>query len=143
MKAARQLTIAMLVLAVSTALYGGVSMIIDPTGSSLSLPFYLLNGTMFKDFAIPGWIITLAIGMLGIISILAVLRKVFQYHLYIIIQGCIICILVIAQMVIIGEEYLLQYLFLMLGMGIAILGGLLSQSNTYEQEQRALRAKKK
>ncbi|ASD65339.1 hypothetical protein [Bdellovibrio bacteriovorus] len=38
MKAARQLTIAMLLVVVITALYGGIYMIVDPSGTSLHLP---------------------------------------------------------------------------------------------------------
>lgn len=129
MKAARQLTIAMLTLAVIAALYSGYSLISDPTGSSLGIPFYWLNGTMFKDFTTPGWIILLAIGVLGLITIATVIKRIRHFHLLVIVQGAIICILVIAQMIIIGEENMLQYLFLMMGMAIAIVGGLLSQAD--------------
>ncbi|MFZ6024630.1 MAG: hypothetical protein ACOYVG_09295 [Bacteroidota bacterium] len=129
MKAARQLTIAMLTLAVIAALYSGYSLISDPTGSSLGIPFYWLNGTMFKDFTTPGWIVLLAIGALGIITLATVIKRIPHFHILVIIQGAIICILVIAQMIIIGEENMLQYLFLMLGMAIAIVGGLLSQAD--------------
>ncbi|MBW0177888.1 hypothetical protein [Sediminibacterium sp.] len=129
MKAARQLTIAMLLLAVIAALYSGYSLISDPTGSTLGIPFYWLNGTMFKDFTTPGWIILLAIGVLGIITIATVIKRIRHFHLLVIVQGAIICILVIAQMIIIGEENMLQYLFLMMGMAIAIVGGLLSQAD--------------
>lgn len=127
MKAARQLTIAMLTLAVIAALYSGYSLIKDPTGSSLGIPFYWLNGTMFKDFSTPGWIVLLAIGVLGIITLGTVIKRIRHFHVMVIIQGSIICLIVIAQMIIIGEENMLQYLFLMLGMAIAIVGGLLSQ----------------
>lgn len=132
MKAARQLTIAMLTLAVIAALYSGYSLISDPTGSSLGIPFYWLNGTMFKDYTTPGWIILLAIGVLGIITIATVIKRIRHFHLLVIVQGAIICILVIAQMIIIGEENMLQYLFLMMGMAIAIVGGLLSQADKKE-----------
>ncbi len=127
MKAARQLTIAMLVLAVTAALFVGYHLISDPTGSTLNIPVYFLNGSMFKDFSTPGWIILVAIGLLGIITIITVVKRIRHFHTLVVVQGAIICVLVIAQMIIIGEEYILQYLFLMLGMAIAILGGLLSQ----------------
>jgi len=129
MKAARQLTIAMLLLAVIAALYSGYSLISDPTGSTLGIPFYWLNGTMFKDFTTPGWIILLAIGVSGIITLFMVIKRIRHFHFFVIVQGIIICLLVIAQMIIIGEENMLQYLFLMLGMAIAIVGGLLGQAD--------------
>lgn len=127
MKAARQLTIAMLVLAASAALFVGYHLITDPTGSSLGIPVYFLNGSMFNDFSTPGWIILLSIGILGIITIITVVKRIRHFHTIVVIQGAIICVIVIAQMIIIGEEYMMQYLFLMLGMAIAIVGGLLSQ----------------
>ena len=132
MKAARQLIIAMLALAVIVALYSGYSLISDPTGSSLGIPFYWLNGTMFKDFTTPGWIILLGIGVLGLITIGTVIKRIPHFHILVIVQGVIICMLVIAQMIIIGEENMLQYLFLMMGMAIAIVGGLLSQTDKKE-----------
>ena len=127
MKAARQLTIAMLLLATVAALYVGYQLIADPTGSTLSIPIYFLNGTMFKDFGTPGWIILLSIGVPGLITLSTVIKKLRHFHVFVVVQGIIICLLVIAQMIIIGEEYILQYLFLMLGMAIAIVGGLLGQ----------------
>ncbi|MFW2475972.1 MAG: hypothetical protein ACN4EP_03605 [Sediminibacterium sp.] len=127
MKAARQLTIAMLLLATVAALYVGYQLIADPTGSTLSIPVYFLNGTMFKDFGTPGWVILLSIGVLGLITLLTVIKKLRHFHVFVVVQGIIICLLVIAQMIIIGEEYILQYIFLMLGMAIAIVGGLLGQ----------------
>lgn len=135
MKAARQLTIAMLLLAVAAALFGGYSLISDPTGSSLGLPFYWLNGTMFKDFSTIGWIILVAIGLFGLITISTVIKRTKYFHVFVIVQGAIICVLVIAQMIIIGEENMAQYLFLMLGMAIAIVGGLLSQSSAHEKNK--------
>jgi len=105
----------------------GFHLITDPTGSTLSIPVYFLNGTMFKDFSTPGWIILLSIGVLGIITIFTVVKRIRHFHTVVVVQGAIICVLVIAQMIIIGEEYILQYVFLMLGMAIAIVGGLLSQ----------------
>lgn len=129
MKAARQLTIAMLLLATIAALYTGYSLISDPTGSSLGIPFYWLNGTMFKDFTTPGWVIFIAIGLLGLLTTALVIKRIRYFHIAVIVQGSIICLLVIAQMIIIGEENMLQYLLLMLGMAIAIVGGLLSQAD--------------
>lgn len=135
MKAARQLTIAMLVLAAGAALYVGYQLIVDPTGSTLNIPVYFLNGTMFKNFSTPGWIILLSIGVLGLITITTVVKRVRHFHTVVVVQGAIICVLVIAQMIIIGEEYILQYLFLMLGMAIAIVGGLLSQIDKKKKQE--------
>jgi len=101
MKAARQLTIAMLVLAASAAIFVGFHLITDPTGSTLSIPVYFLNGTMFKDFSTPGWIILLSIGVLGIITIFTVVKRIRHFHTVVVVQGAIICVLVIAQMIII------------------------------------------
>lgn len=127
MKAARQLTIAMLAVAACAAIFVGYHLLTDPTGSSLGIPVYFLNGTMFSDFTTPGWIILLAIGLLGVIATWMVIKRIKYFHIVVIIQGAVICVLVVAQMIIIGEEYMLQYLFLMLGMAIAIVGALLSQ----------------
>ena len=62
MKTARQLSVAILLLLSAAALFFSYHMITDPTGSSLGLPFYLLNGTMFSNYQLIGWYYYLRLG---------------------------------------------------------------------------------
>ncbi len=126
MKAAQQLAFAILLIVFISTGYAGISMITDSTGSSLGLPVYLLNGTMFHDYQLPGYII-IGVGLTALVALFALWKRWSKFHMYLIVHGALLALVVIAQMIIIGEEYILQYVFLMLGMSLTILGGLLSQ----------------
>ena len=127
MKAARQLSIAILVFVCLIALYGSYQMISDPTGSSLGLPSYLLNGSFLTSYVILGWIILVTIGLFSIVTILSILRKVNIYSILIMLQGLMICLLVFAEMILSGETFIIQYVFLIAGLGLIGLGFLQNQ----------------
>lgn len=132
MKTARQLAIAILIFISAFGLYFGTRMLIDPTGNSLGLPFYLLNGTMFKDYVIPGWTLLAGLGVLGLITVIATFRKTGWYPVMILVQGLVVVAIVIAQMILLGNDYFLQYFFLMIGFFIVALGFLLGQMKKTE-----------
>ena len=73
MKTARQLSVALLMFLCIGALYVSYHLITDPTGSSLGLPFYLLNGTIFSDYVAFGWILLITVGLFSGVSIYCVL----------------------------------------------------------------------
>lgn len=133
MKTARQLSIAILVVVSVCNLYFGIRMILDPSGSALGLPFYLLNGTIFKDYTLPGWILLLAFGVLSLITIIIITRRYKWYPVAVIVQGAVVTACVITQMVILGDDYFLQYFFLMTGMFLIALGALQYQMRKTEE----------
>lgn len=51
------------------ALFGGYSLIKDPTGEQIKLPLSLLNGTIFRNYLIPGIILFLALGVFPLMLI--------------------------------------------------------------------------
>ena len=127
MRAARQLSTFLLLVSGIMALYGGYHMISDPTGNSLGLPFYLLNGSVFSDYTMPGWVLLLTIGIFSIIVIICIFRKVRIYPSLIMLQGMIIFGIVVIQMLLLGEAFIIQYFFLILGIGLIGLGVLQNQ----------------
>ncbi len=132
MKTARQLAIAILVFISAFGLYFGTRMLIDPSGNSLGLPFYLLNGTMFKDYIIPGWTLLVGLGVLGLFTVIVTFKKTGWYPVMILVQGLVVVAIVIAQMILLGNDYFLQYFFLMIGFFIVALGFLLGQMKKTE-----------
>lgn len=122
MKVARQLSLAILVFVGVIALFGSYHMITDPTGSTLGLPSYLLNGSILSSYAILGWIILVTIGLFSIVTILSILRKANMYSILIMLQGLIICLLVFAEIILAGETFIMQYVFLIAGLGLIGLG---------------------
>lgn len=127
MKTVRQLSIAVLVLVCAVNLYAGARMITDPTGNSLGLPFYLLNGSAFKDYTIPGWILFIGFGVLSLFTIIVTLKKMPWYPTAIVVQGLVIVAVVITQMIMLGDDFFLQYFFLMMGFFLVALGFLQNQ----------------
>lgn len=127
MKTARQLSIAILLVTFLTSLFGSYHMIADPTGSSLGLPFYLLNGTIFKDYLVVGWILLITVALFSGIVTLLIMRKYRSYSFFIMIQGVIICLFVFIAWILTGELFLVQYVFFAFGIALIGLGALQNQ----------------
>jgi len=46
-----------------SAVYGGASLVLDPSGSTLQMPLSLLEQSPFNDYVIPGVILLLVLGI--------------------------------------------------------------------------------
>lgn len=122
MKTARQLSVVILLLLGISALYGGYCMITDPTGNLLGVPFYLLNGTIFSDYSMIGWILLATVGIFSTFVLLLIFFKSSIYSFFVILQGVLVCIFIFVQALLIGETFLVQYIFLLLGIALICLG---------------------
>ncbi len=122
MKSARQLSIAMLALTGITALFLSYYMITEPSGSSLGFPVYLLNGSMFSDYATPGWILLVTVGLLSMFVIVMITLRNRYYSVLIMLQGAIVCLFVFMAILLLDETFLIQYLFLAAGILLIALG---------------------
>ncbi|MDP1764924.1 MAG: hypothetical protein Q8L07_13670 [Sediminibacterium sp.] len=137
MKTARQLSIAILLLFFVTASFGSYHMITDPTGNSLGLPFYLLNGSVFTNYYAVGWILLFTVALFsGLVSLL-VIRKNWYYSIFIMIQGVIVCMFVFIEWLLLGETFIIQYVFLILGMALIGLGALQNQRKIAVDSEKA------
>lgn len=122
MKAARQLSIALLLLLGITALMLSYSMISDPTGNSLGFPVYLLNGSIFSDYATPGWILLFAVGIFSLVVVFLIFRKSRVYSILIMLQGAIVLIFILLAVILLDESFLVEYLFLAVGVLLIAIG---------------------
>jgi hypothetical protein len=127
MRTARQLSIFLLFISGIFALYAGYHMVSDPSGHSLGLPFYLLNGSVFSDYTMPGWVLLVTVGIFSLVAIACIFGRVLIYPSLIMFQGVIIIVFVIVQMLLLGETFIIQYFFLILGIGLIGLGILQNQ----------------
>jgi hypothetical protein len=144
MKTARRLSVFLLLITASTALYSGVQLVIDPTGSSLGFPFYLLNKSIFTDYLVTGWILTATIGVFSLVIIVSIFLKTSFYSFLTMVQGVIICIYVFMMMLLLGETFMVEYFFLLLGISLISLGALQQQRKiVVELERRSSPARKK
>jgi hypothetical protein len=127
MKTARQLSIAILLFLCGSALYGSYQMITDPTGNSLGLPFYLLNGTILSSYAVVGWILLFTVGVFCPVIILFILLRSDVYSFLIMFEGVILCIFIFVQMFLLWATFWVQYVYLVTGFALIILGALQNQ----------------
>ena len=58
-----------------SGIYGGLTLILDPSGGILRMPISLLDGTIFKNFLIPGIILFSLIGLFPLFLIYPLLAK--------------------------------------------------------------------
>ena len=71
-----------------TSTLSGLLMISSPDGGILNLPLVLLNGTPFKNFLIPGILLTTIVGL---VNLLAVFYNMKRHHKCISIPACSDC----------------------------------------------------
>jgi hypothetical protein len=127
MKTLRLISLVLLCILCTTALYGSYHMINDPSGNSLRLPFYLLYETVFNDYISIGWILLIVVGFFSFFVIFLVLFKSRVYSFFIILQGVFLCIFIFVQLLLLNETFWIQYAFLALGIGLIYLGALQNQ----------------
>jgi hypothetical protein len=136
MKTARQLSIAILLFLSGSALYGSYQMITDPTGNSLGLPFYLLNGTILSSYAVVGWILLVTVGIFCPVIILFMLLRSGIYSFLIMLEGVILCIFIFVQMFLLWATFWVQYVFMAAGIGLIILGAVQNQRKIVVEAER-------
>ena len=89
-KKLRIFAIILLLFLALNAIGGGLLLIADPSGNSIRIPVELLQGTPFSDYLIPGIILVLANGILSLIVAILTIKKIKNYELFIILQGCVL-----------------------------------------------------
>ena len=136
MKTARQLSVTILLFLCCSALYGSYEMIIDPTGNSLGLPFYLLNGTILSSYAVVGWILLFTVGIFCPVIILFILLRTGFYSFLIMLEGVILCIFIFVQMFLLWATFWVQYVFLVTGIALIILGAIQNQRKIVVEAER-------
>jgi hypothetical protein len=72
------------------AIYGGLYLVIDPSGISLGLPISLIDNTPFTDYLIPGMILFVMIGLLPLSIAALTVFGVRNYGWFIVFQGCVL-----------------------------------------------------
>lgn len=94
----------------------------DPTGESAHFPFYLLHGTIFSDYHRPAWILVLLVGVSSLLIILMILANAGWYPILVMLQGFIICVFDFIMMLLLPETFPIEYLYLLLGLSLIVLG---------------------
>ena len=129
MKTLRILTILLLLFNGTGALFGGWSLISDPTGQDLHLPTGLLEPSPFTDFFIPGVVLFTSIGIFSFVALLWMTMQWKHYPLLLIIEGLLVTGWIIIQMILIRELSYLQGIFITIGIFFMLTGWRLKLKN--------------
>lgn len=88
-----------------SAFFGGIGMIMDPSGESMQMPLSLLNGTPFDNFLIPGIILLVCNGILSLLFAWMLIRRRRSYPLMVVAQGFILLIWLSTELIMNIEMY--------------------------------------
>jgi hypothetical protein len=119
MKSLRIIAILLLLFNGIGAIFGGWSLIQDPTGGDLKLPLSHLEHSPFSDFFIPGIILLVAN---GVFSLAAMFWTAFQWKHYawlVLTQGALLTGWILIQMIMLREVSYLHFIYG--GIGVALL----------------------
>jgi hypothetical protein len=128
MKTARQLALAILIVTALSAFIGGYFLVSDSTGHSLQLSADDLKGSPFKDYATPGWILIVFIGITGIIAALLTAKQIGKYTTAIIGEGIMLLVFIAVQINLIQELRVTEILFGLFGFALVLLGVLIKKN---------------
>jgi hypothetical protein len=96
--------IILLIITSLNALAAGYSMIVEPSGKDLGMSVEtVLNFSPFTSFLIPGIILFTLIGLLSIVTLIAIIRRWNNFHLMLMAQGLIITGWIFFQVIFLRE----------------------------------------
>lgn len=104
------------------ALFGGWSLIADPTGADLKLPANLLANSPFKNYFIPGIMLLTLIGLFSLVSMIWTAFRWKNYTWLIMAQGILLTGWIGGQLIMIKDYSLLQLFYGSLGIGFLVVG---------------------
>ena len=110
-----------------SALPGGAMFILAPDGSLLRMPIQQIEHTIFKNYLIPGLVLFFANGALSFLIAIAGMKKIKIFPSALMLQGVIVMIWIIVEIIVIKETQFLQLLYAVLGIVLTILGILLTK----------------
>ena len=105
-----------------TATFSGLLMINDPEGRLLNIPVKILSATPFKNFFIPGLILTLLVGGTNLIAVIGFLQHTKYQLNWSIAGGIVLCGWMLVQLMLLGFTHWLQAVYLAIGI-LTILAG--------------------
>ena len=102
-----------------TSVFSGLLMISNPDGKILNLPLVMLNGTPFKNFLIPGILLTTIVGGVNLLAVFYNMQRHVNRYNRAMAGGIMISGWIVVQMILIQAAHRLHFLYL--GIGILII----------------------
>ena len=104
-----------------TATLSGLFMISNPDGGVMNLPLSLLVGTPFKDFLIPGILLSTIVGGVNLLAVFYNIQRHVNRYNWAMAGGIIISGWIVVQMILIQAAHWLHFLYLGIGILIVLL----------------------
>jgi hypothetical protein len=104
-----------------TSTLSGIFMISRPDGEILNLPISLLEGTPFKDFLVPGILLTTIVGGANLLAVFFNMQRNPNRYNWAITGGVTITGWIIAQMILIRTIHWLHFIYLGIGFLIVLI----------------------
>lgn len=100
------------------AFYGGTLLVSDPTGGLLQMPArdFLHEGSLFRDFFVPGVVLLLANGIFPLVVVAAELKQARWAGLGHVAVGCVLTGWMVVQVSMLGIGAPIQVVFLLFGL---------------------------
>jgi hypothetical protein len=104
-----------------TATLSGLIMISNPDGGILNLSLSLLDKTMFKNFRVPGILLTVIVGGINMIAVFFNIQRHPKRYNWAMAGGVVITGWIIVQMIMLGAVHWLHILYLIIGILIILI----------------------
>lgn len=128
------LLLCVLLLGVS-AVYGGLSLVLDPTGGLLGMPFEWIQGTVFGNYLVPGLVLLGVLGIGSFIVAYGLLRRSLWAWPAGMALGVATFVWIVVQLVAIQRYFFLQPVIAAIGVLIVLLLGIPSMRNYYRANE--------
>jgi hypothetical protein len=103
------------------ATLSGLMMISNPDGKAMNLPLSLLGTTPFKDYLIPGILLTVLVGCINLLAVFYNLQRSRGRYNWAIAGGMMIIGWIVAQIILISSLHWLHVIYLIIGLAIVLI----------------------
>lgn len=138
----RVLSLLLLLLNGTGAVFGGLNLMTHPDGSGMQMSLTLLEHSPFNDFFLPGVILFAANGLSSFFVLVAMVIGMRNVHWLIAAQGAILGGWIVIQVIMIRTIAILHFVFGGIGLVLIICGWILTSSAVEKQLQAKDRALK-
>lgn len=111
----KKILVALITFIALTSIVSGIYMVIFPTGTILNLPITLLEGTPFKDFQIPGLILSIVVGGVNFLALFFMLQKNANRFNWAMAGGIVLAGWIAAQVMLIQTLHWLHVIYFGIG----------------------------
>ena len=104
-----------------SACFGGISLILDPSGEFLGLSLHKLVFLPFKSYLVPGILLLIFNGISSLYIAFLMMRKVKYHSIFVVLQGIILIVWIITESFALPND-LLQYPYVIIGIALILTG---------------------